>query len=142
MKAHVRREGDSIITVERDTDHGVLFETWVDLKDRPHRLGSPAQLMYDLATGIAIYEAWYVEGKLHRADGPAQVRRDRSTPLVLREEWFLDGKLHRIDGPAVTCRNAKSGKVTYRGWYVNDEKIWPSRARIRAGNRDMNAPRL
>ena len=88
------------------------------------------EIRRDQATGVAVTEHWYMDGKTHRVDGPSTITRDAATGNVIREGWSIKGNLNRADGPAVIIRNPVTGAITFSNWYKDGEKIAPpTRAR-------------
>ena len=135
------------VTIQRHSITGiVLGEDWktvlatapcVPRESRHHREGGAAIIERDVETGVAVYEAWFQNGKWHRADGPATVVRDKSTAVVTKEQWAVNGKLHREGAPAIIYRDHSTGEVTYTKWFVDGIPLPQGQRRQR--QREMEA---
>ena len=81
-----------------------MLAAWPQL----HRETGPADVIIDVETGQAVYQACYRYGSLHRSDGPAVSSKAQG---VLLEEWYSHGKLHRVDGPAIIEPDTETGLI-------------------------------
>ena len=74
-------------------------------------------LMERTPSGLIVHAVWCLEGERHRVGGPAVIRHDRATGVCILEEWWRRGKLYRADGPAVIERDATTGTVILEEWH-------------------------
>lgn len=74
----------------------------------------------DLETGVAVSEAYRLNGRLHRDpnEGPAFIVRNPATGLLVKQRYYWHGRLHRPNGPARRAYD-ENGMLLYEQYYCH-----------------------
>ena len=100
------------------TSNVLTSQLWTDERSKLHRIGGPASVQRDAATGVVVHEEYRVHGKYHRVDGPAIITRSPETGITMVEEYYVQGVRHRADGPAIVERDAFVGSVVRQEYFL------------------------